>query len=380
MKSHRRRKRRVRLAVVFSVLAFAGGCVSLTPQQKDTLVDVQRFADATAATYGLLRIPVTVEPGTNLGIGGRYRQGNFYLNASTLESGHLNAIVAHELGHYVLGHEPGPSGVSMAAMLKAQEPLELDANAKAVEILVRVKGMAQPQAVRTIVVFLRSAQSAQTRGLANAPGHRPPAEEITDLLARFPESGATVGTGPSSPAAPVPVPTWKPGDQWTFWWENPRGSGTFVWSVDREQLVDGTEYYVIKSGTTREFFYQKADLAWRMEVVNGTVESRANPAQLRYVWPLTVGGAWDQTVIVTTDRQGNSSTETRARTCQVTGEETVTVAAGVYRTVKTVCRDKVTNEVVSQMWYAPEAKHWVKEWSRFPWGVQERELMAVKFR
>jgi hypothetical protein len=372
-------KRRVRLAVVFSV-AFAGGCVSLTLQQKDTLSDVQRFADATAATYGLLRIPVTVEPGTNLGIGGRYRQGNFYLNASTLESGHLNAIVAHELGHYVLGHEPGPSGVSMAEMLKAQEPLELDANAKAVEILVRVKGMAQRQAVRTIVVFLRSAQSAQTRGLANAPGHRPPAEEITDLLARFPESGATVGTGPSSPTAPVPVPTWKPGDQWTFWWENPRGSGTFVWSVDREQLVDGTEYYVIKSGTTREFFYQKADLAWRMEMVNGTVESRANPAQLRYVWPLTVGGAWDQTVIVTTDRQGNSSTETRARTCQVTGEETVTVAAGVYRTVKTVCRDKVTNEVVSQMWYAPEAKHWVKEWSRFPWGVQERELMAVKFR
>jgi len=176
------------------------------------------------------------------------------------------------------------------------------------------------------------------------------------------------------------VPSWKPGDQWTFWWENPRGSGTFVWSVDREQLVDGTEYYVIKSGATREFYYQKADLAWRMETVNGTVESKANPAQLRYVWPLTVGGAWEQTVIVMTDRQGNSSTETRARTCQVTGEETVTVAAGIYRTIKTVCRDKATNEVVSQMWYAPEAKHWVKEWSRFPWGVQERELMAVKFR
>jgi hypothetical protein len=44
--------------------------------KKDTLTDVQRFADATSAAYGLRRIPVTVQPGTNLGIGGTYRQGN----------------------------------------------------------------------------------------------------------------------------------------------------------------------------------------------------------------------------------------------------------------------------------------------------------------
>jgi hypothetical protein len=32
------------------------------------------------------------------------------------------------------------------------------------------------------------------------------------------------------------------------------------------------------------------------------------------------------------------------------------------------------------VWYAPEAKHWVKEWSRMSDGVQERELMAVRFK
>ena len=144
--------RRCYLALVLSVLGFvAGGCVSLTPTQKATLTDIQRFADATAAAYGLMRIPVSVQPGTNLGIGGTYRQGNFYLNANTLNSGHLTALVAHELGHYVLRHEP-TSGVSMAELLKAQELRELDANAQAVEILVRAKGMTQPQAVRTMVV------------------------------------------------------------------------------------------------------------------------------------------------------------------------------------------------------------------------------------
>lgn len=378
-------RRRLRLALAFGVLGVvAGGCVSLTPQQKDALTDVQRFADATAAAYGLMRIPVTVQPRTNLGIGGMYRQGNFYLNEGSLSSGHLTAMVAHELAHYVLGHEP-TSGVSMAELLRAQEPRELDANAKAVEIMVRVKGMPQPQAVRTMVVFLRTAQNAQNRGQPNAPGHRPPSEEIADLLARFPAAApAAPGVGSGTSSGPIPVPTWTPGDQWTFWWDNPRSSGTFVWSVDREQVVDETPYYVVLSRQTasqpaREFYYQKADLAWRMEMMNGAVESKAEPAQLRYVWPLTIGGAWEQTVTVTTVREEKTSTETRARSCQVTGEETVTVAGGIYRTVKIVCRDK-TNQVVSEMWYAPEVRHWVKEWSRFSWGVQERELMAVKLK
>jgi Zn-dependent peptidase ImmA (M78 family) len=97
--------RTLRLALVLSAFGFAGGCVSLTPAQKDTMADVQHFADATAATYGMMRIPVTVQPATNLGIGGVYRQGNFYLNANMLDSGHLTAVVAHELGHYMLGHD-----------------------------------------------------------------------------------------------------------------------------------------------------------------------------------------------------------------------------------------------------------------------------------
>ena len=136
--------RTLRLALVLSAVGLAGGCVTLTPVQKSTVADVQGFADATAAAYRVMRIPVTVQAPTNLGIGGVYRQGNFFLNANALDSGHLTALVAHELGHYVLGHEP-TSGVSMAELLKAQEVRELDANAKAVEIMMRVKGMPQPR-------------------------------------------------------------------------------------------------------------------------------------------------------------------------------------------------------------------------------------------
>src|SRR5262249_38712059 len=152
-----------------------------------------------------------------------------------------------------LGHEP-VSGASMAELVKTQEIRELDANAKAVEILVRVRGMLRAQAVRTMVVYLRSAQNAQNHGTPKAPGHRPAAEEITDLIARFPEIPAADGprvvrSSASSPASALVAPIWKPGDQWTFWSDSPRGSGTYTWSVDREQVVDGREYYVITSTT-----------------------------------------------------------------------------------------------------------------------------------
>jgi hypothetical protein len=53
-------------------------------------------------------------------------------------------------------------------------------------------------------------------------------------------------TGRQQPAAitvaspsPESVPTWKPGDEWAYRCESPQGKGTFVWSVEREEKLDG---------------------------------------------------------------------------------------------------------------------------------------------
>jgi hypothetical protein len=175
-----------RAALVALVAGVLAGCVTLTPKQQETLEDVRRFADATTAAYNVPRIRVNVEPGTNLGIGGRYRQGNFYINVGMLNSRNLNSLVAHELAHYVLGHDMPVAGASMAEFQLAQELRELDANAKAVEILMRVKGMSEKDAVGTVVTHLRGAQRAVERGGPITPGHRTPAAEIADLLARYP--------------------------------------------------------------------------------------------------------------------------------------------------------------------------------------------------
>jgi hypothetical protein len=87
----------------------------------------------------------------------------------------------------VLGHGPA-SFASTSEWQRAQEQRELDANAKAVEILMRVWGLTQREAVDMVVDRLRRSQRAIDRGAPLTSGHRTPNEEMADLLSRFPET------------------------------------------------------------------------------------------------------------------------------------------------------------------------------------------------
>jgi hypothetical protein len=174
------------LVVAAAVALVVTGCLTLTPAQQSIVAEQQAFADATAARYRAARVRLVVEGETNLGIGARYRLGHVYLNVGMLDSLTLTAIMAHELAHYVLGHDIPVTGASTAERQLAQELRELDANATAVEILMRVKGLSEREAVMLIVAYLAGAQRFEDRGGARAWGHRAPAEEIADLVRRYP--------------------------------------------------------------------------------------------------------------------------------------------------------------------------------------------------
>jgi Zn-dependent peptidase ImmA (M78 family) len=163
------------------------GCVSLTPEQRAKVDEIQSFADRTSRVYDLPGVRISIQSATNLNIGAMYRQGNIFVNVRMLDSPSLTKVIAHELGHYVLGHEPAASVSSQADWQRAQQQRELDANAKAVEILVRAKGMSQREAVQMVADALQRAQRAVDRGAPLTPGHLTPAEELADLRARFPE-------------------------------------------------------------------------------------------------------------------------------------------------------------------------------------------------
>jgi IrrE N-terminal-like domain len=182
-------------AFTLLLLAFVlAGCVSLTPQQEDKVAEIQRFADRATALYGKPSLRISIQRATNLNIGAIYRQGNIFVNVRMLDSPNLTKLMAHELGHYVLGHDGFiPQAVSQAEWTRGQQQRELDANAKAVEILVRAGGLTEPEAVKVVADALRRSQDAQARNnLPLTPGHLPASAELADLLFRYPNAGVTL--------------------------------------------------------------------------------------------------------------------------------------------------------------------------------------------
>ena len=175
-----------RLAGLVAMVVLAAACSTLTPAQDRSLDEVRAFADETARRYGLEPIHVLVSHNPDSPVGS-YRRGFFAVNQLVLGSEFRDAIVAHELAHYVLGHDAPLAGATHDARRREVEQRELDANARAVEILAWVRQVPEDQALRMVYSYLLNVH----RRLQRSPGedllgHRPPCDEIVDLLGRYP--------------------------------------------------------------------------------------------------------------------------------------------------------------------------------------------------
>lgn len=176
---------RARVLPFLALLAAA--CVSLTPAQELALAEVRGMAGEAARLYGLPPVDVLASRNPS-DPPGSYRRGFLAVSADVLTSPFRDAVVAHELAHYVLRHDGPLRGASPEERRRDLEQRELDANAKAVEILARVRGMSEAQALRLMYEYLLGVRWALERSpRLDLAGHRPPCEEIADLLARFPQ-------------------------------------------------------------------------------------------------------------------------------------------------------------------------------------------------
>lgn len=202
---------------------------------------------------------------------------------------------------------------------------------------------------------------------------------FTEQVAKVPLS-PSVSISAASPSAasqglvvPEP-PVWMKGDEWRFSFESTTGRGTFTWRVDREEMLDGVAYYIIKSGT-REIFYRKSDLASARETVNGVLVTQNMPPRLHFVWPLAVGTTWEQTYRF--ERPVDGLAYDTRQVGSVDSEETITVPAGTFRTLKIVYRTRRTDTVRWEQWYAPEARMWIRTREQREEGLYSRELIGV---
>ena len=192
-----------------------------------------------------------------------------------------------------------------------------------------------------------------------------PDQPATQVIARATSSSLT-----------VEAPTWRRGDEWEFRTDSSTGKGAYVWTVDREETIDGVPTYVIRTGT-REIFYRKADIATLRETVEGRTVLTHSPARLRYVWPLGVGKTWEQPIHE--ERPTEPRTTERVDVVTVEAEETVTVPAGTFRTLKIVYRNKGTQAIRYEEWYAPELKQPVLLREHLSSGLRVRELTGFRF-
>jgi hypothetical protein len=133
----------------------------------------------------------------------------FTLSTSMLTSPTRDKVVAHELAHYILGHEPRRlSNLTRQEWQSTVELWELDANAKAVEILTRAKPMSEELALSLFYDHMISAHRGVVAGRSVVPfGHRPPCEEIADLLGRFPHHATWTSPLECAKTAPAARPT-----------------------------------------------------------------------------------------------------------------------------------------------------------------------------
>ena len=109
------------LALIPVLVALAlAGCVTLTPPQQASLAEVRTLVDTATASYGKRTVYILVGNAVP-GVGGTYRRGMMTLSTPMLLSKHRDSIVAHELGHYILGHEAALSGSSTLELAREQE-------------------------------------------------------------------------------------------------------------------------------------------------------------------------------------------------------------------------------------------------------------------
>ncbi len=178
-------------------------------------------------------------------------------------------------------------------------------------------------------------------------------------------------------AGPIMAPVWHVGDEWEYAYKSPSGSGTYVWSVNRFEMLDGVQHYVIKTGT-REIFYRVSDFASSLERVDGAIVSRETPSRLNFSFPLTVGKSWEQSH--RQERPVDRQTTDDNSIWTIEAEETITVPAGTFRTMKITRRNKNTGALGHEMWVAPDVKQFVKIREILSNGQRERELVSFKLK
>jgi hypothetical protein len=148
-----RRPSGVAALALLPLTAFAQGDGPLTPDEAASLEEIRAFVAITAERYRMLA-PLEVSVASWVGSGtlpqyasspAVYTRGALHLSRRLLRASNRDLVIATALAYEVLRQPSRATTVGERARERAQ--IALDGNAKAVEILVQVKGLSEETAL-----------------------------------------------------------------------------------------------------------------------------------------------------------------------------------------------------------------------------------------
>jgi hypothetical protein len=168
---------------------------ALTPEEEASLQQIRDFVRATAARYRMLAaLEVSVASWVGNPSLPQYasspavKTGNqLFLNRRLLRASNRDLVIATALAYEML-RGPGHA-TSVADRQRERAQMVLDGNARAVDILIQVKGLSEQEALDQMYAWLLGMhRAAVASGRAPEPGSVRPCDAIGDLLRRYPAS------------------------------------------------------------------------------------------------------------------------------------------------------------------------------------------------
>jgi hypothetical protein len=172
-------------------------------------------------------------------------------------------------------------------------------------------------------------------------------------------------------------PEWKVGYQWRYALQAPglKGAALVPNEVVREEIFEGVPAYVLSAGNN-EYPHEKATLAVLATLSNGKVVIKNTPPSLTLAWPLEVGKRWkNQYTIQDVEQKQSAKIDTEV----LVGDfEIVRVPAGSFPAFRIETYTSPGGELISDQWYAPAVKWFVKSKFYREDGVVDQSLAAFK--
>jgi hypothetical protein len=167
----------------------------LSTEEEASLREIQDFVRATAQRYRMvapLQVSIASWVGNPslsqyAGSPAVYTRGTLFLNRRLLRASNRDLVIATALAYEML-RGPG-TATTLADRERERAQLALESNARAVDILVQVKGMSEEAALDQMYAWLLGIHhAALASGRPPRPGSPPPCGAIGDLLRRYPDS------------------------------------------------------------------------------------------------------------------------------------------------------------------------------------------------